>query len=104
MEIVILILAGILILILSSLPCLIIWLCAYLWMPDGYKSPPYKMTLISLLLSFLTGAALNLELEGGAASGIVAMLAFSVMWAMLLIPCISFVKYLKGRKINEISS
>jgi len=78
-------------------PSFIIWWFAYLWMPANYKLPPYKMTLLCLLLSFLTGMALNFELESGAASGGVAILVLSLCWTLIMIPAVTVIRYILNR-------
>lgn len=79
---------------LALIPSLVIWLCAYLWAPDAYKLPPYKMTIACFILALITAFVMNIELEGGAGSGLVAVLVLSVLWSALLAPMGILARYL----------
>lgn len=79
---------------LAIAPCMLVWLGSYLWLPKKYKLPPYKMTSLCVLLAIATSIALNVELEGGVGSAPIAILALSFLWALILLPAISFCKYI----------
>lgn len=98
MEVVLFIIVGLLLTVLFASPSWLMWLLAARFFPSNYSMPPNKMTIACVLLSFLTGASLNLELEGGIVSGLVAILVFSILWSILLIPLCVLLKYLGARK------
>jgi hypothetical protein len=84
----------------SLLPCFLVWVIASKFFPQRYKLGSWQATLICLLLSFITGAILHLELEGGALSGIVAIFVFSFIWALILV----FVNWIlaRSRKVGSL--
>lgn len=94
MEIFIVIALVLLAFCVAAAPCMLVWFCSYLWLPERYKLPPYKMTALCVLLAFATGFALNLELEGGIGSGLIAILVFSFFWALILLLAISLYRYI----------
>ncbi|WP_160153116.1 hypothetical protein [Microbulbifer sp. ALW1] len=97
MEIFLYVLIVLLLLCVALSPSLVIWLCAYLWLPDAYKLPPYRMTVACFILALVTAFLMNVELEGGAGSGVVVILALSVIWSAILVPIGALAKYLKTR-------
>ena len=97
MESFLFILIMLLLFCLALSPSLLIWLCAYLWLPDAYKLPPYRMTVACFMLALITAFLMNVELEGGAGSGVVVILGFSVLWSAILVPIGALAKYLRGR-------
>jgi hypothetical protein len=94
MEILIVVALVILLLCLAVAPCMLIWLCSNLWLPERYKLPPYKMTALCVLLAVTTSIALNLELEGRIGSAPIALLVLSFFWALILLLAISLYKYI----------
>lgn len=69
---------------IALLPCFIVWVTAFKFLPQQYKTTSLKMTGICFLLSLATSFVLNIELEGGALSGVAAVLVLSFLWAFLL--------------------
>tara|TARA_R110000764_G_scaffold142277_4_gene230301 strand:+ start:672 stop:950 length:279 start_codon:yes stop_codon:yes gene_type:complete len=88
--------------ILSAGPGLLIWSVAEKWLPDRYYLPPVRMTALCILLSLLTAFAINLELEGGGISMIMAILFLTAIWSIFLLPFAVLLKYLlvKQREKN----
>ena len=84
--------------LLSSLPCWLIWYCAGKWLPKRYVFPHGKMTLASVLLALATATVLNVELEAGILSVPSVVILFSVVWSLLLLSLTPFLK--KLRKIK----
>ena len=70
--------------LIALLPCFFIWVFAFRFLPQKYKTASLKMTIVCFFMSLGTVIALNLELEGGALSGVVAVLVFSLLWALVL--------------------
>jgi len=94
LEIAIIIFVGVFLLLVAVSPAWLMWLLAARFLPADYSMPPNKMALGCIFLSFLTAALLNVELEGGALSIPAFVVAFSVLWSLLLIPSCSIAKYL----------
>lgn len=74
----------ILLTVIALLPCFTVWVAAFRFIPQRYRASSLKMTGICFLLSLATGFVLNIELEGGAFSGVVAVLVLSFSWALFL--------------------
>ena len=92
MEIIIIIGAAALLFFVALLPSWLMWLLAAKFLPIAYVMPPNKMTACCVLLAFVTGLLLNVELEAGALSIPVFIAVVSVLWSLLLIPLCIFVK------------
>ena len=71
---------------LSAGPCLLIWSLAAKWLPQKYYFPPVKMTFLCVVLSLITAYAINIELEGGGISILMAILFLSTIWTVVLLP------------------
>jgi len=97
MEIFLFVLIMLLLLCVALSPSLVIWLCAYLWLPEAYKLPPYRMTIACFILALISAFLMNVELEGGAGSLVVIILALSFLWSVILVPIGALAKYLKRR-------
>jgi hypothetical protein len=101
LDIVIIIGVGLLLVCLAISPSLLIWSASSLWLPKWYALPPIRMTLLCLLLSFISAAILNLELESGVMSVGPLIFALSLAWSLILIPIIIVVKYYQHRKTKN---
>lgn len=101
MEVAVFIILVILLLVIASSPAWLMWLLAAKWLPAKFVMPPNKMAFMSVLLSLVTAVLLNLELEGGALSAPIFVLAFSVLWSAFLIPICILAKYLIGTRHAE---
>ena len=86
--------------LIALLPCFIFWVAAFKFLPQQYKTTSLKITGVCFLLSLATGFALNIELEDGALSGVVAVLFFSLLWACFLILINLCLKLVYTRKIQ----
>ena len=78
---------------LALLPSYGMWLLTNHFIPVTYRAKPRKMTFVCFVLAFLTGAILNLDLDGGAASMLSAIMFFSFFWSLLLIPVCLAINY-----------
>jgi hypothetical protein len=76
---------------MALMPCYFVCVVAFELIPQQYVATPLKMTVICFLLSLITGAAMDIS-PIGAPNGIVAVLVFSVLWAMLLVLINFFMK------------
>jgi hypothetical protein len=87
--------------IIALLPSFLFWLFVLKLIPQKYKLRPIAFTLICFILALATGFILNLELEGGALSGVVAIFAFSLLWALLLALGNFIAQFISGRAIKS---
>jgi len=87
--------------VIALLPCFLFWLIALKLLPQRYKLKPILYTLICCMLTLTTGFALNLELEGGALSGVIAIFVFSLLWAFLLALANFVAQVISNRKIKS---
>ena len=85
-------------LLVAVSPAWLMWLLAAKWLPAKYAMPPNRMAFVCFLLSFISGALLNIELQGGILSAPVFILVFSILWSVLLIPICALTKYIRGNK------
>ncbi len=91
-------LVGIVFLIFVMLiPCFIVWVIAFRFFPQQYRTTSLKMTGVCFFLSLAAGFVLDIELEGGALSGVVAVSAFSFLWAMFL----ALINFLLGKRLGR---
>ena len=86
---------------IGSLPSLLFWWLAWKLLPKTYSLPPYRMTLLCIALSFLTGMVLNPELEGGGLSIMPFMLVLTLLWSFILLPASILVKYFFGKSKSK---
>ena len=98
MEIVLFSALIILLLLVAICPAWLMWLLAAKWLPANYAMPPNRMAFVCLLLAFLSGALLNIELDGGILSAPFFILVFSILWTVVLIPICALTKYIRGNK------
>jgi hypothetical protein len=101
LDIVIILSVGLLVICLAASPSLLIWSASSLWLPKWYALPPIRMTLFCLLLSFMSAAILNLELESGLMSVGPLIFAMSLGWSLLLVPITIAVKYYQYAKTKN---
>lgn len=101
MEVAIFIIVVVLLLAIAVSPAWLMWLLAAKGLPSKFAMPPNRMAFACVLLSLATAALLNLELEGGALSAPIFVLAFSVLWSAFLIPLCVVAKYLLGARNAE---
>jgi hypothetical protein len=87
--------------VIALLPCFFIWVIAFGFLPQQYKTTSLNMTAICFLLSLATGFVLNVELENGALSGVAAILEFSLLWALFLVLINSCLKVASNKKIQK---
>ena len=80
---------------IALIPCFIVWVIAFKFFPQQYRTTSLKMTGVCFLLSLAAGFVLDVELEGGALSGVVAVSAFSFLWAMFL----ALINFLLGKRL-----
>ena len=88
-------------LLIGSLLSLLVWWLAWKLLPKTYSLPPFRMTLLCIALSFLTGMVLNPELEGGAFSIMLFMLVLTLLWSFILLPASILVKYFFGKSKSK---
>lgn len=100
MNIVIMIIVATLLLCLSLAPTLLIWSFTSLLSKNSYSLPQFKMTGICFFLSLVTGAVMNLELEGGAGSVFFFIAVVSSLWSLALLPLIYIFK-IRGKSITS---
>lgn len=81
-----------LLLCLSLAPTLLIWSFAALLSKNSYSLPQFKMTGICFFLSLITGAVMDLELEGGTGSAFFFIAVVSFLWTLALLPLIYMFK------------
>lgn len=81
-----------LLLSLSLAPTLLIWSFAALLSKNSYSLPHFKMTGICFFLSLITGAVMDLKLEGGTGSAFFFITVFSFLWTLALLPLIYMFK------------
>ena len=98
MEIALLAALVLFLLLVAVSPAWLMWLLAARWLPAKYAMSPNRMAFTCLLLSFISGALLNIELEGGILSAPVFIFVFSILWSVLLIPTCALAKYILGNK------
>jgi len=61
------------------------WYITKFVLPNKFKIKPFKMSLLSVVLSFATALIFNLELESGLISAFVQILIFSFCWSFILL-------------------
>ena len=101
MDIVIILGIGLLLVCLAMSPSLLIWSAFSLWLPKWYVLPPIRMTLLCLLLSFISAAILNVELESGLMSVGPLIFVMSLGWSLLLVPITIAAKYYQYAKTKN---
>lgn len=85
--------------IIALLPCFIVLVAAFKFLPQHYRLGSLKTTGICFLLSLATGFALNIALESGTLSGVVAVLVLSFLWAAVLVLINLCLKLVNTRKL-----
>tara|TARA_B100000446_G_C10487750_1_gene318401 strand:+ start:67 stop:963 length:897 start_codon:yes stop_codon:yes gene_type:complete len=98
-TVVMIILAALL--FLSLAPTVLIWSLTALISKKRYSLPYFKMTGICFFLSVITGAIMNLELEGGAGSAFFFIAVLSVLWSLALLPFIYIFKVRRNPIVSE---
>lgn len=93
MEIIIFVGIVALLACLSAGPCLLVWSLSAKWLPKKHYFPPIKMTFLCVVLSLVTAYAINLELEGGGISILMAIPFLSTIWSAVLLPILLAFKF-----------
>ena len=84
MELIFLLMIMLVLTLVALAPCFLFWFFVLKALPQKYKLKPILFTLMCFILALATAFAINLKLEGGALSGVIAVFAFSLVWAFLL--------------------
>ncbi|WP_146027120.1 hypothetical protein [Bowmanella denitrificans] len=85
MDTVLIISIYVILILISSLPCLLLYLIAAKLLPSRYSVKPKTMTFSSIVLSIITALALKVELEGGVLSVPFVIIVLSVAWSLVLL-------------------
>lgn len=101
MDALILISIYIVLIAISSMPCLIVNLIGALFLPARYNIKPKILTLVSVVLALVSAFVLNIELEGGMVSVPAIVIGFSVIWSLLLLASITAYKGLVQTNVQK---
>ena len=83
---------------LAYAPSFVIWWLAWKYLPHRYTFTPSRMTVVCMILAFLTATILNFELEMGMLSLFFLILLLMLGWTlMLLLIGLIFGSYHKGK-------
>lgn len=70
---------------LAYAPSFVIWWLAWKYLPHRYTFTPSRMTVVCMILAFLTATILNFELEMGMLSLFFLILLLMLGWTLMLL-------------------